>query len=444
MPDRTPGNRSERFAKAGQWLRRLNLSDLPSIVRRGFEGRESNADNNVEGSALQESDEVVSGAEMSERRIGARVENIAQAVRNSELITRLKGLFWGARDVVVESSILRAIWCNTYVQRLINLVSQNKFVVLFIALAILPYLLSFSQQEIAVLLVINVLLVASYRLLTLTGEWSLGHVVIMGVGAYASALLTKRLGVPVPLAMLFGAFAAALTASVLSFPLFRMKGFYFLIGSFAAGEIIRLIWKRFTNPFGGPKGLKRIEAFPNLEIGVLKVDFYEPVNYYFLALVVVSLSLLILYRVERSRIGLTFHAIHWQDKLAESVGVNTFRYRTLAFVIASFFAGLAGALYAHYVGTVNPTRFGVDQMVYVLVWAIVGGTATFYGPILGAVVLTVINEMILRGLGLETIRPMIYGGILIASVLFLPKGLESLVERSRAWFLGRRNDGLGQ
>lgn len=205
MPDRTPGNRSERFAKAGQWLRRLNLSGLPSIVRRGFGGRESNADNNVQGSALQESDEVFSGVEMSERRIGARVENIAQAVQNSELITRLKGLFWGARDVVVESTILRAIWCSTYVQRLINLVSQNKFVVLFIALAILPYLLSFSQQEIAVLLVINVLLVASYRLLTLTGEWSLGHVVIMGVGAYASALITKRLGVPVPLAMLLTA-----------------------------------------------------------------------------------------------------------------------------------------------------------------------------------------------------------------------------------------------
>ncbi len=93
------------------------------------------------------------------------------------------------------------------------------------ALIALPHLLSFSQQEIAVFLVINVLLVVSYRLLTLTGEWSLGHVVIMGVGGDASALYTKALGVPVPLAMLAGAATAAATALVLAFPLFRMKGF---------------------------------------------------------------------------------------------------------------------------------------------------------------------------------------------------------------------------
>ncbi len=314
---------------------------------------------------------------------------------------------------------------------------QLRLVFLFAALAVLPYLLSYSQQEIAVLLVINVLLVSSYRLLTLTGEWSLGHVVIMGVGAYASALLAKRLGVPVPISLLLGGGIAAATAAVLSFPLFRMKGFYFLIGSFAAGEIIRLIWKRFTEPFGGPKGLKRIDAFPDIDIGFLSIDFFEPVNYYFLALVVVSASLFVLYRIERSRIGLTFHAIHWQDRLAESVGIDTFRYRTLAFVIASFFAGIAGGLYAHYVGAVNPTRFSVDQMVYVLVWAIVGGTATFHGPILGVVVLTVINEIVLRALGLDTARPLIYGAILILSVLYLPNGLESLAprvrERVRRW-----------
>ena len=313
-----------------------------------------------------------------------------------------------------------------------------RLVFLFAALAVLPYLLSYSQQEIAVLLVINVLLVSSYRLLTLTGEWSLGHVVIMGVGAYASALLAKRLGVPVPISMLIGGCMAAGTAAILSFPLFRMKGFYFLIGSFAAGEIIRLIWKRFTDPFGGPKGLKRIDAFPDIDIGFLSIDFYEPVNYYFFALIVVSVSLFMLYRIERSRIGLTFHAIHWQDRLAESVGVDTFRYRTLAFVIASFFAGIAGGLYAHYVGAVNPTRFSVDQMVYVLVWAIVGGTATFHGPILGVVVLTVINEIVLRGMGVDTARPLIYGAILILSVLYLPDGLESLGPRLRAWLQRRR------
>ena len=110
-----------------------------------------------------------------------------------------------------------------------------------VVLVALPHALSFSQQEILVYLVINVLLVVSYRLMTLTGEWSLGHVVIMGVGAYTSALLTKRMGFYVPISMIMGALMAALIAFLLSFPLFRMKGFYFLIGSFASAEIIRLL-----------------------------------------------------------------------------------------------------------------------------------------------------------------------------------------------------------
>lgn len=310
------------------------------------------------------------------------------------------------------------------------------FAALAIGLIFLPHVLSYSQQEVLVFLVINVLVVVSYRLLTLTGEWSLGHVVMVGVGAYASALFTKKLGVPVPLSILCGAFTAAAIAFVLSFPLFRMKGFYFLIGSFAAGEIIRLIWKRFTDPFGGPKGIKRIPGFPDIEFGGISIDFFEPVNYYYFCVIIVGLALLILYRIERSRIGLTFHAIHWQDKLAESVSVDTFRYRMLAFVIASFFAGLGGALFAHYVGTVNPKLFDVEQMVYVLIWAIVGGTATFYGPIMGVVALTIINEIVLRALGVDEMRPMFYGAILILSVLFLPKGLESLASILKSRFAG--------
>ncbi len=312
--------------------------------------------------------------------------------------------------------------------------------VLLAALILVPHLLSVSQKEILVLLVINVLLVSSYRLLTLTGEWSLAHVVIMGVGAYGSALVSKELGWPVPLSMLAGSVMAALLAYLLSFPLFRMKGFYFLIGSFAAGEIIRLIWKwsDLTWLFGGPKGIKLIPPFPDIKLLAIDIDFYDPVNYYYLCLIVVSISLVILYRVERSRIGLTFHAIHWQDKLAESVGVDTFRYRTLAFVISSFFAGLAGALYAHYVGTVNPNRFSVEEMTYVLIWAIVGGTATFYGPILGVVTLTILNEVVLRALGVDQMRPMFYGAILILFILFLPNGLESLVVKTKEWIAGRR------
>ncbi len=301
---------------------------------------------------------------------------------------------------------------------------------LVVFLVALPHVLSFSQQEILVFLVINILLVVSYRLLTLTGEWSLGHVVIMGVGAYTSALLAKRLGVWVPVSMIFGGLMAALVAFLLSFPLFRMKGFYFLIGSFASAEIIRLLWKRFREPFGGAKGLKRIDGMPDFNIGNLTVDFFEPVVYYYFVLIVVAICLWILWRIERSLVGLTFHAVHWQDKLAQASGVNVRRYRTLAFVLASGFAGLSGALLAHYIGTINPNSFDVEMMVFVLTWAIVGGTATFYGPILGCVVLTILNEIVLREMGFEQMRPLIYGAIMILSILFLPDGLESLVKRA--------------
>jgi len=314
---------------------------------------------------------------------------------------------------------------------------------IYAVLIVAPHFLSFSQKEVAVFLVINVLIVTSYRLLTLTGEWSLGHIVITGCGAYSSALLAKKLGVPVPISMLLGACTAGLVAYLLSFPLFRMKGFYFLIGSFAAGEVIRLLWKEFRIPFGGPKGLKSIPGISEIQIGEISIVFWEPLTYYYFALLVVSLSLWVLYRIENSRLGLTFHAVHWQDQLAESVGVNTARYRTLAFVIASFFAGLGGALLGHYLGTVNPNIFDVEQMVFVLIWVIVGGTATFYGPILGVVVLTVINEVILRELGVDQARPLIYGALLIASILFLPKGLESIVPTLRQLFSKRTEDTAG-
>ena len=323
------------------------------------------------------------------------------------------------------------------------------FAVLLAALIGAPAVLSFSQQEIAVFLVINVLIVSSYRLLTLTGEWSLCHIVIVGVGGYASAMLSKPSwlgpelaaslggGLPAPLAMIAGGCVAALVAYVLSFPLFRLKGFYFLIGSFAAGEVIRLCWKKFRDPFGGPKGLKSVEGFPDIQVGELSFPMWDATNYYYFCLLVVGVSLWLLYRVEHSRIGLTFHALHWQDKLAESVGVNAWRYRMLAFVVASFFAGIAGGLTAHYLGTVNPNMFDVEPMVFVLIWVIVGGTATFYGPALGLFVLTVLNEIVLRELGVpDQLRPFIYGLLLILAVLFLPKGLESGIERLRARLSG--------
>ena len=291
-------------------------------------------------------------------------------------------------------------------------------VVILVVLSILPHHLKYHHQDFLIFLVINVLVVVSYRLVTLTGEWSLIHAVMMGVGAYASAMLTKQAGLSFWLGLPMAGATAAAVAGLLCFPLFRMTQFYFLIGSFAAGEAIRLSWIHFIRPFGGTSG---ISAIPSPEL--LNIDFLEPIPYFYLTLIIVTVCLFILYRIEKSRIGLTLHAVHWKAPLAESIGVNTWNYRSLAFITGSFFVGLAGALKVHYIGTVTPKQFDIGFMVFILIWVIVGGYRTFYGAILGAVVLSILDEMFRE---FDELRPAIYGAILIFSILYLPAGLESL------------------
>ena len=298
--------------------------------------------------------------------------------------------------------------------------------ILLVALIAIPHFLKFHHQDLLIFLTINVLVVTSYRLVTLTGEWSLIHAVMMGVGGYTATLLFNNFELGMWFTLPLAGGAAAVIAALLSFPLFRMTQFYFLIGSFAAGEAIRLTWIEFIYPFGGTGGLSGVE--PPI-IG--SIDFLDPIPYYYLALTVVSFCLFILYRIEKSRVGLTLHAVHWKAPLAESVGVDTWRYRALAFIVGSFFVGIAGGLKVHYIGTITPNQFGVGFMVFILIWVIVGGYNKFYGPILGVIALTMFDESIRS---FEEIRPAIYGAVLILSILFLPLGLESIPAKFKAWF----------
>jgi len=305
----------------------------------------------------------------------------------------------------------------------------QRMVIGAIALAALlatPHFLSFHHQDLLIFLTINVLAVCSYRLVTLTGEWSLIHAVMMGVGAYTVALLVNHFDLAIWFTLPLAGTAAGLVAALLCFPLLRMTQFYFLIGSFAAGEAIRLTWVEFVGVFGGTSGLRGVEA-PI----VFGIDFLDPIPYFYFSLAVVMLCLFILYRIENSRVGLTLHAIHWKSALAESVGVDAWRYRALAFIVGSFFVGIAGGLKIHYLGSVTPNQFTVSFMVFILIWVIVGGYNKFYGPIIGVVVLTIFDESIRS---FEVLRPAIYGVMLILSILFLPLGLESVPGKIKSWF----------
>lgn len=302
----------------------------------------------------------------------------------------------------------------------------SSIAVLLAVCAVLPFVLRPYQLDMMIFMFIYVMVVSSFRLISITGEFSLAHAVIMGCGAYTSTLLYKYTGLSPWLSIPLGALVAALISFLLTFSLFRMKMFYFLIGSFAAAEAIRLCWLYFQGIFGGFRGIGRLPALEVDIPSVVYIDLGHPVNFYYFALIVGIVVLIILYRIEHSRFGLNFHATHWQDLLAGSVGVNCRQYRTIAFTIAGGFAGLAGGLLAHYVGAVNPQLYALGLMLYVLVWAIVGGLGHFAGPIIGVIVLSVIDEF---ARSQHEFRPMIYGAILIATILFLPEGLVSLPSR---------------
>jgi branched-chain amino acid transport system permease protein len=289
-----------------------------------------------------------------------------------------------------------------------------------------PFAISGYKVDVLTNLLINIILVASFRLITTVGGWSLAHVPMMGCGAYATALLAGTLGIPFWFSLPLAGLAAGLTGMAISYPLARTKGFAFFVASFAAGEAIRLCWIRFKIPFGGHKGLT--VPSPVLFKNVAWLDFEEAVPYYFLALVVTVVCLAIMYRLNNSRVGDTWRALASEENLAKSVGINITKYKMLAFSIGSFFAGIAGVLLAHRLWAIEPRQFGFTTTLYLLVWVVFGGSHTFAGPIIGLVVLTFLSEL-LRPL-VEWV-PMIFGTIIILILIFLPNGLESLPEKLR-------------
>lgn len=294
--------------------------------------------------------------------------------------------------------------------------------VLAIAACAVPFVAGDYYVSFATEIAIMVLMLSSYRIVVLTGEWSFAHVVLQGVGAYTAAIMVKDHGASFPVSLVAGCIVAATTAAVLSIPLLKMRGFYFLMGTFAAAEAIRLLWRKFTY-FGGTRGFSGISA-PYFDFGGVQIDFGRPATYYFLTLAIVAACLALIWRLEQSRLGKVWKTIEQQDVLAQSVGIDTRRYRRIAFVIAAAFAGIAGVLLAYAFGSVTPNRFGLNFALYLMIWAIVGGTRTFFGVIVGGIVLMAFDESLRFA---EELRPGVYGMILILVMLFWPQGLERLI-----------------
>jgi branched-chain amino acid transport system permease protein len=301
-----------------------------------------------------------------------------------------------------------------------------------IALCIVPFFLRAYPIELLIMFFINAITVVSFRLIITTGGYNLGHWVLVGCGAYASAILGKSFGLPFAVALPLGGVIAALVGLLLSYPLVRMRGFGFFIGSYAAGEAVRLCWIQFHNPFGGINGVSMIPSPGIISLlGLPTIDFHNDIPYYFLSLAVMLVCVFLMYQIDRSHLGYTFKAIHTDDLLAQCVGININRYRMLNFVIAAFFAGIAGALLAYRVGAIEPRNFEIMGLVYILIWAVFGGTDTFAGPLIGLTIFTVIFEATRP---LAAWRPMLFGAIMIVILIYLPGGIGDAVTKLPSFF----------
>jgi branched-chain amino acid transport system permease protein len=297
-----------------------------------------------------------------------------------------------------------------------------------ICLILLPLVLSGPfHLHIMILTMMNVILSASLRLISLSGQMSLAHGGMVTIGAYTSALLVMKLGFSTWTALLASGLCAALLAALVGYPFVRLKGIYFSIVTVFLGEMIVLTTQQWESLTGGSGGIFAIPRPNRLAIpGLFSLDFSSKAHFYYLALALMVASLAILYLVEKSRIGMTLRGIKQADSLAESVGIDTTGFKVLAFTLGCFFAGVVGAFYSHYISAVSPDTFGFLFTIYILVYMTVGGTGTFAGPILGAFVLTLLPEVTRA---LKEYVPFFFAAVLIVVIFFVPDGIAGLLGR---------------
>ena len=264
---------------------------------------------------------------------------------------------------------------------------------------------------------INALLALSIWLTLSCGLLAMANAAFMGLGAYTASLLTMNAGAPFPVAVLGGIALPTLVALLVGLPTLRLSGVYLAMATLGFGEVVRISLLNADSLTGGALGLSGI---PQL-------------TQWWHVLLAVSVVLLVLWRMRRSRIGRAFEAIKEDEIAASLMGVGVMAHKMLAFALGAAIAGLAGALSAHLSSYIGPGEFGFDRGVDILTMAIFGGIGSLAGPVIGAAVITVLPEL-LRSF--RDYRTMLNGAILVLVVLFLPKGLWDPA-RMRGWF-GRK------
>ena len=291
-------------------------------------------------------------------------------------------------------------------------------VLIFVAVSLMinGKVISRSNQSTLMDIGIAIIMAVSLNLTTgFLGQLALGHAGFMAIGAYTAALITKSLtGVNIalsfPLALIAGGLMAAVFGLIIGIPALRLKGDYLAIITLGFGEIIRVIINNLAFT-GGAQGLLRINRATNF-------------NYVY---IVVVLVVACLFTLGRSRHGRAILSIRENEVAAESTGIPTTYYKVFAFTLAAFFAGVAGGLYAHKMGSLTPADFDFNRSIDYLVMVVLGGMGSITGSIIAAVVLTLLPELLRF---LADWRMLIYSLVLVLMMLFRPKGLLGTAEFS--------------
>ncbi len=253
------------------------------------------------------------------------------------------------------------------------------------------------------------------------GQISLGHAAFYGIGAYVTAISTTRFGLPIPAGMGLGVLLSVIVAWIVAAPTLKLKGHYLAMATLGFGIIVSIVFNEAVDITGGPSGYVGIPR-----LALFGYAFDTDRSYYNLMAVVLALVVLGALNLMRSRTGRALRALHVSEKAAASLGVDIAAHKRFVFVLSAALAGLAGVLYAHYLSFIAPASFGFTFSVQLVVMVVLGGMASVWGSVAGAFFLTALPEALRE---FEDIDILVYGAILVATIMFLPDGLAGGVKR---------------
>jgi branched-chain amino acid transport system permease protein len=288
--------------------------------------------------------------------------------------------------------------------------------ILVATLLAFPFIAGDYLLRIMIVAGIYIILTLSLNLVTgYTGQFCLGWAAFYGIGAYTSALLVMNLKLSFWIALPTAGIIAALFGIALGIPTMRLKDIYLAITTMGFGEIIRLILLNWSDLTRGSMGMPGIPA-PSIFGLSLDNNYF----YYYFILLLVSLVILSMRHIIDSRLGRALSAIREDELAAKSMGIDTTRYKIIAFAVGAFFAGIAGSFHAHYTSFIDPQSFSFGESTIILAMVVLGGMSSIKGSVLGAIILTFLPE-VLRDF--TEYRMIVFGLIMMAVMLIRPQGL---------------------